>query len=85
MINKCWFTMVSTRLAFSFSTDNKLVRVTPALPRLRVTMFPLVGVSSDQKGGRGGGGGGGKVQKRTDSSKGSKGSVEKFDFLDGEM
>ena len=77
--------MVSTRVAFSFSTDNKLVRVTPALPRLRVTMFPLVGVSSDQKGGRGGGGGGGgKVQKRTDSSKGSKGSVEKFDFLDGE-
>ena len=84
MINKCWFTKVSTRVPFSFSTDNKLVRVTPPLPRLRVTMFPLVGVSSDQKGG-GGGGGGGKVQKRTDSSKGSKGSVEKFDFLDGEM
>ena len=90
LINKDWFTMISTGVAFSFSPDNKLVRVIPPLPRLRVTMSPLVGVSSDQKGGGGGGGvgGGGKVgvpQKRSDSSRSSKGSVENFDFIDGEM
>ena len=89
LINKDWFTMLSTGVVFSFSPDNKLVRVIPPLPRLRVTMFPLVGVSSDQKGGGGGGGGGegkgGVPQKRSDSSRSSKGSVEKFDFIDGEM